>query len=191
MANAGYKAESTLLEEITSRGSAVFKNLHGDTVEIPVSGSVLTFGFSTRTKVDMVINGKYALQVKCSGSKRSAIINMVPARLLEKCGNEQLLDVSSCYKAMEIISSNSGKIIKLSEYFDIEDWSEILSYFLFEGTATGQSSFKANYLLEVNNGSYTLIDKKEAVPHLWEGLTAEIRTRPNKTEPCLHVRYAG
>ena len=147
MANAGYKAESTLLEEISSSGRARFEKLDGTIVEIPVSGRIMTFGFSTRTKVDMVINGNYRLQIKCAGTKRSAVLNMVPARLLEQVGREQLLDVEPCYKAMEIVSSSSSSTIKLSDYFDIEDWSELLSYFLFEGTATGQADklFQANY----------------------------------------------
>jgi len=191
MANAGYKAEKRVIAELSKAGKASFKKLDGTKVEFPITGKMYEFGFSTRTKVDLVVEG-YRLQIKATGTKRAAVVNMVPARLLERVCDEQYLDIEEALKAFNIIAK-IGKKIKLAKYFQIEDWRELLSYFLFEGTATGQAdpAMQATHLLEVNGSEFTLIDKQEAIDHIWEGLEAEIRTRKDKTEPCLHIRYTA
>ena len=190
MANAGYKAEQRVIDAVAKAGKAVFKKTDNSVVEIPVNDKMYVFGFSTKTKVDLVI-GTYRLQIKATGTKRAAVVNMVPVRLLEKVSKEQLLDVEQCFTAMEIISNSPKSKIKLSEHFELSDWQELLEYFIFEGTATGQADphMQATHLLEVDGDDFTIIDKQEAVNHIWKGLEAEIRFRPKKDEPCLHIRY--
>lgn len=191
MSNAGYKAEVKVVSQLEKAGIARFKRLNGEVVEFPINDRMTVFGFSTKTKVDLIVEG-YRLQIKATGSKRAAIVNMVPARLLDRVCNEQMLDVEQSLKAMNIIN-DLGKKIKLSDYFEKEEWRELINYFLFEGTATGQADpfMQATHLLEVDGDELVLIDKKEAFDHIWEGLEAEIRTRKDKVEPCLHIRYSA
>ena len=192
MSNAGYKAEARVVTQFEKTGQAVFNRLNGEQVKFPIIDRMWVFGFSTKTKVDLVVE-EYRLQIKATGSKRSAVLNMVPARLLEKVSIEQMLDVEPCFQIMEIISNSPKSKVKLSEHFELSEWKELLQYYLFEGTSTGQADphMQATHLLEVDGSEFTLIDKQEAIEHIWEGLQAEIRYRKGKNEPCLHIRYSA
>jgi hypothetical protein len=189
--NNGYKVEERIAEEISSKGKACFRTLNGSKVEFPVSDRVLTGGKTTRNKWDILISPAVRLQVKSTSSNRSAVVNMVPVRNLIKMSQRELIDVQPALQLMEALVT-TGKAVKLSEVSNYSEWFDLLRYLLFEGTPTAQEipALQANYLLEESaEGEHLLLTKIEAIPHIWNNLVAEIRTRKGKTEPCLHVRY--
>ena len=190
MANKGYKIEAQLAEEISSSGVAKFRKLDGSTVEFPVSDRIMTGGKTTRNKWDILVNPAVRLQVKSTKSNRAAVVNMVPVRNLFKMSDREKIDIQSCLDLMELMAE-TGKAVKLAEFGDIEDYRDMLIYLLFEGTPTAQEipALQANYLLEVSEEGNLLIEKNEAIDYIWNSLTAEIRYRKGKTEPCLHIRY--
>lgn len=190
MGNAGYKIEDKVALEISGKKTVSFKKLDNSVIEFPVSDRVLTGGKTTRNKWDILVNPAVRLQVKSSSSKRSAVVNMVPVRNLQKMADREMIDIAPALAVMELLAE-TGKAVKLSEISSMADWQDMLIYLLFEGTPTAQEvpALQANYLLSVDNSDYTLIAKNEAIPHIWESLTAELRVRKGKNEPCLHVRY--
>lgn len=191
MRNQGYELEERLSMEINASGFASFRKLDNSIVKIPVSGRVLTGGKTTRNKWDILVTPAYRLQVKSTSSNRSSVVNMVPVRNLFKLSERELLDVKPALDVMSYLMEEKVSSVKLSELSDKEDWREILTYLLFEGTPTAQEvpALQANYLVEIGNEGAVLIEKSEAVDYIWKSLTAEIKYRKGKTEPCLHVRY--
>lgn len=188
--NAGYKLEERIAQEISSSGKACFKKLDGSLAEFPVSDRVLTGGKTTRNKWDILVNPAVRLQVKSSSSKRSAVVNMVPVRNLLKLASREMIDVQPAITVMDLLVK-TGKAVKLAEIDSVDNWHDLLSYLLFEGTPTAQEvpALQANYLLSVDGADYVIIEKNQAIPHIWNSLTAELRTRKGKDEPCLHIRY--
>lgn len=187
MANKGYQAERELLEYVVNSGNSVsFRTLEGGSQSFPVE-EIKTFGFTTSSKVDLVINPRVRLQVKSVNSNRATIINKVPARNFHKLAKREMLDTSP---ALELFQKLEEKgTVKLSSIAKKEDWEEMVKYFLFEGSATRQADkfFQATHLLEVGN-DMVIIDKTEVLDYIWEKLTVELRVRTGKTEKTLNVR---
>lgn len=192
MENAGFKVERELMEYVENAGKAVkFKKLDGSE-EIFSVENVYHFGHTTKSKVDLVINPNTRLQVKSSKSNRASVINMVPIRNWEKLAKREMMDILPVMEAITNYKTVGKRTIKLSEIAIKSQWIEIINYFLFEGTSTYQAEpyLQANYLVQPINGKWLLITKKEAIDHIWEKLTFEIRTRKNKIEECVHVRIS-
>lgn len=188
--NKGYEKEQQLLEQFSRASKISFKKLNGDMVEF-TTDRIFSGGKTTRSKTDIFLSPAVRLQVKSTSSNRCAIVNMVPIRNIEKLGKREMMDVQPLFDIMDSISKNGNKMVFLKDHSNMNEWDEIVKYFLFEGTATAQTDklFQANYLLDAD-AELTLISKTEAVPYLWKNLTAEIRYRKTKPdEPCLHIRY--
>ena len=188
--NKGYEKEQQLLEQFSRASKISFRKLNGDMVEF-TTDRIFSGGKTTRSKTDIFLSPAVRLQVKSTSSNRCAIVNMVPIRNIEKLGKREMMDVQPLFDIMDSISKNGNKMVFLKDHSNMNEWDEIVKYFLFEGTATAQTDklFQANYLLDAD-AELTLISKTEAVPYLWKNLTAEIRYRKTKPdEPCLHIRY--
>lgn len=191
MKNKGFKTELELLEHLKAneKKAITFLTLSGEKEKVTVN-NYHHFGHGTKTKTDIVINNNYRLQVKDTNSNRATIINMVPLRNWEILAKRELIDILPVLNAIEKHKEKKQYTVKLKDIANKQDWQELLLYFLFEGTSTYQADpfFQANYLVEKVNGEWLLIKKNEAIDYIWEKLTFEIRTRANKTEPCVHVR---
>ena len=190
MANAGYRVEDEVLERISNSDKVFFKKLDDSELLVNID-KVVGFGKTTRSKVDISINGNFRLQVKSTKSNRCSVVNMVSFENLEKVGKREMLDILPILETVSNYLETGKGTVKLADIAKKEEWREFLIYFLFEGTATGQADkfFQATHLLEVDGNEWVLVEKMEAVDYIWESLTLELRTRKGKTNKCLHVRY--
>ena len=190
MANKGRAIEEQTAKYFQQFDTVELKKADNSTITFKVSDRVLTGGYTTRAKWDIVLNPAVRLQVKSTNSNRASVVNMVPVRNLLKMSKREMIDVQP---ALDIINlmSETGKAVKLAEVSSIDDWRDLLTYLLFEGTPTAQEipTMQANYLLEVSPAGYTIVEKSKAIDYIFNSLVAEIRTRKDKKEPCLHIRY--
>ena len=192
MSNKGRAIEERVVQYVSDyAGKQIsFKFSDNSVRTFDVAERIHSGGFTTRNKWDIVINPAVRVQVKSTSSNRASVVNMVPVRNLLKMAERELVDVQP---ALELFYEllETGKSIKLSDHSDIDDWYDMLTYLLFEGTPTAQEvpSMQANYLLEVSDNGYMMVEKSDAIDYIWNNLTASIRYRKNKTEPCLHIRY--
>ena len=190
MANKGRAIEEQTAKYFQQFNTVELKKADNSTIMFKVSDRVLTGGYTTRAKWDIVLNPAVRLQVKSTSSNRASVVNMVPVRNLLKMSKREMIDVQPALDIMNLMSE-TGKAVKLAEVSSIDDWRDLLTYLLFEGTPTAQEvpSMQANYLLEVSPAGYTVVEKSKAIDYIFNSLVAEIRTRKDKKEPCLHVRY--
>ncbi len=192
MGNKGYQAEDRFFQKL-EKGEITVETIEGKELTIYVD-SFIHFGKTTSSKADLTItdiNGKnWKIQLKSIHSNRSSIINQTPIRNFEKLAKRELMDISPIFEAIE---DCKGKTVKLKNIANKESWREIISYFLFEGSATRQADpyMQANYLLDVdNNDSYLLIPKKEAFDYIWNSLYLEFRKGRSKGDFfTVTVRY--
>ncbi len=189
MGNAGKEIENRIIRHFQAGNIINFKTLDNKVSQVEIY-SMYHFGQTTLSKVDIVVNKDYRLQIKSVHSNRASIINQTPVRNFQKLAKRELMDISPILKAIE---EYSGKTVKLGNIANKEDWREIVNYFLFEGTATKQadSYMQANYLLDVdNNDSYLLIPKKSAFDYIWNSLYLELRKGRSKNDAfTVTVRY--
>ena len=68
----------------------------------------------------------------------------------------------------------------LHEIAEMSEWSELLEYFMFDGTATRDCDHdeKAEYLINIDakTNEALIVTKKQAVEHVWSKLKAERRS---------------
>jgi hypothetical protein len=190
MANKGRAIEEKVAIYFQGKDIVELKKADNSIMSVKVSERILTGGHTTRAKWDILVNPSVRLQVKSTSSNRASVVNMVPVRNLLKMSKREMIDVQPALDIMSIIA-NTGKAVKLAEVSSVEEWKDLLTYLLFEGTPTAQEipSMQANYLLEVGKSGYIVVEKSKAIDYIFNSLVAEIRTRKGKTEPCLHVRY--
>lgn len=192
LGNKGKDAELRIIRMLENAGNSFqVKNLKGHVETIAIN-NLYHFGATTKSKVDLIVNNNYRLQIKSTKSNRASIINMVPVRNWEILAKREMLDIQPVLDAMEKYYQVTKRTIPLHLLADNkEDWREIIQYFLFEGTSTYQADTfaQATHLLDVDNGELLLIDKEDAFDYIWQGLYFEIRTRAGKNEECVHIRY--
>ena len=187
--NAGRQVEDYLENLASEQKSFTLKSFTGEMVEIGKGvENIYTPGQAgTKCKFDIRI-GNYRLQVK-SGTGNSATILSAPVDKLVECGSRELFDtepITSVYQMLD----NASKV-KLSDSFDKSEWSDLLTYFLFEGTSKSQEipALQANYLLFWGKQEQVLCNKLEAIDYLWGKVYAE--KKYNRGRACLSIRIAN
>ncbi len=194
-ANKGFQAEQSFAEFVKSSKMISLKKLDNSVKSFEVQDRVIVAGSGNSEKWDIVVNSGCRLQVKSTTGMAATIVNMVPLRNMEKLAKHSLLDVQPLMEALTVVSNSPASKVKLSELFDKEDWRDIITHFVFEGSATKTAKpfEQATALVEIGKDGYLLVEKHEAVDYLWEKLTAEIRYRKSSkspAEPFLHIRMS-
>ena len=185
--NAGKQVEQYLENIASQQESFTIKSYNGDMVEIGKGvENIYTPGDSTKCKFDIRI-GDYRLQVK-SGTGNSATVLSASLDNLINCGRRELFDTEPIAEAYAMLQND--KKVKLSDNFEQSEWSDILTYFLFEGTSKSQEipALQANYLLYWGKVEQVLCNKVEAIEFLWNKLYMERRYKSGKE--IIAVRIA-
>ena len=185
--NAGEAVEQHLENLASTAKSFTVKGFDGKMVEIGKGvENIYTPGKSTKCKFDIRI-GDYRLQVK-SGTGHSATVLSATLENLVKAGSRELFDVEPITNVYQML--DSVKKVKLSDNFDKSEWSDLLTYFLFEGTSKSQEipALQANYLLYWGKEEQILCNKKEAIDFLWERLYVEKRMKGSQEVVSVRVK---
>ena len=175
--NAGKELERYLETELSKNGSFKIKSYNGEMVEIGKGAEkVYSPGHGTKCKFDVKV-GTYAIQVK-SGTGHSSTVVSARAVALIECAEREMFDGSliiNTYKAL----SEGAKKVKLSDIASQDEWSDMLQYFLFEGTAKSQEDklLQANCLIYWSNKEKVFCNKKESISFLFDKLYAEHRIK--------------
>jgi len=136
------------------------------------------------------------LSVKTTKGNRASILNFTTMANFDKCEARTGISMESAKAVFQYLVSNQKSGVYLSEFSDISEWSDILKYFMFDGTATRNCEYyeKAEYLVDipvdaVSMEQVVLVPKEQAVEHAWKSFKAELKSN-KKGELGLVIRYA-
>jgi hypothetical protein len=136
------------------------------------------------------------LSVKTTKGNRASILNYATMENIGKCEVRTLINMNPVKDIYQYLVHSQKSGVYLSEYSDISEWSNILTYFMFDGTPKRNCEYyeKAEYLVDipvdaVSMEQAVLVPKEQAVEHAWKSFKAELKSN-KKGELGLVIRYA-
>jgi hypothetical protein len=186
MSNNGFRIEDAFREKMAkTNGSITFKGLDNSKISFKYD-EVARKNSSSHYKADVRI---YLNNLKIAGFSVKMVNGKSRATILNQTGIANFLKFEirthiSAEPAIEILNyliDNQKSGIYLHEFSSMSEWSDILEYFLFDGTATRDCDpdQKAEYLVDIDakdNENITVITREQAVEHAWRKLKAERRS---------------
>jgi hypothetical protein len=186
MSNNGFRIEDAFREKmVKTNGSIIFKSLDNSEISFKYD-AVARKNSSSHYKADIRIylnNLKIAgFSVKMINSKsRATILNQTGIANFLKFEIRTGINAEPAVAILNYLIDNQKSGIYLHEFGSMSEWSDILEYFFFDGTATRDCDLdqKAEYLVNIDakdNENITVITREQAVEHAWHKLKAERRS---------------
>ena len=186
MSNNGFRIEDNFREKMEKTNRSItLKGLDNSEISFKYD-AVARKNSSSHYKADVRIylnNLKIAgFSVKMINSKsRATILNKTNIANFLKFETRTGISAEPAIAILNYLADNQKSGIYLHEFGTMSEWSDILEYFLFDGTATRDCELdqKAEYLVDIDakdNENITVINREQAVEHAWRKLKAERRS---------------
>ncbi len=205
MENKGIATENRFRKYLETNGQTTKTFKLFDNSEISFSYNSTRDGGSSNTwkaDVQLAQASEYntikivGLSVKTTKGNRASILNYATMENIGKCEVRTGINMSPVQAVYQYLVDNQKSGVYLSEYSDISEWSDILTYFMFDGTPKRNCEYyeKAEYLVDipvdaVSMEQAVLVPKEQAVEHAWKSFKAELKSN-KKGELGLVIRYA-
>jgi hypothetical protein len=205
MENKGIATENRFRKYLETDGQTTKTFKLFDNSEISFSYNCTRDGGSSNTwkaDVQLAQSSEYntikivGLSVKTTKGNRASILNYATMENIGKCEVRTGINMSPVKAVYQYLVENQKSGVYLSEFSDISEWSDILTYFMFDGTPKRNCEYyeKAEYLVDipvdaVSMEQAVLVPKEQAVEHAWKSFKAELKSN-KKGELGLVIRYA-